>query len=64
MNCNSNTAPLLEQSTIMSCNNGCTPKDINVICKKIIMEAGIDYVVFRLDNWANFKIVETKDWKI
>ena len=34
------------------------------ICKKIILEAGIDYVVFRLDNWASFKIIETKDWKI
>lgn len=40
MNCNSNTAPLLEQSSENSCSNSCTPKDINVICKKIIIPKG------------------------
>lgn len=53
MNCNSNTAPLLEQSTTMSCNNGCTPKDINVICKKIIIPAGQEVLGIQGENNAS-----------
>ena len=50
MNCNSNTAPLLKQSVTMSCNNGCTPKDINVICKKIIIPAGQEILGIQGEN--------------
>ena len=40
MNCNNNTAPLVGSSAANSCNNGCSPKDINVICRKIIIPYG------------------------
>ena len=50
MNCNSNTVPLLKQSVTMSCNNGCTPKDINVICKKIIIPTGQEILGVQGEN--------------
>lgn len=40
MNCNSNTMPLIENGNSVSCNSGCSPKDINVICKNIIIPNG------------------------
>lgn len=40
MNCNSNTIPLIETETQTACNNGCSPKDINVICRKIAIPTG------------------------
>lgn len=51
MNCNSNTAPLVN-STISSCNNGCTPKDINVICKEIIIPSGQEVLGIQGENNA------------
>lgn len=53
MNCNSNTAPLLEQSITMSCNNECTPKDINIICKRIIIPAGQEILGIQGENNAS-----------
>lgn len=40
MNCNSNTMPLIDYNSQSSCNNGCSPKDINVACKTIIIPSG------------------------
>ena len=40
MNCNSNTMPLISTDFPKTCNNGCSPKDINIICKKIIIPLG------------------------
>lgn len=40
MNCNSNTMPLINTSEPLSCNNGCIPKDINVVCRVIIIPTG------------------------
>lgn len=40
MGCNSNTMPLIDENDSLSCNNGCTPKYINVVCKKIIIPNG------------------------
>lgn len=40
MNCNNNTMPLIEVGSQTTCNNGCTPKDINVVCRKIIIPTG------------------------
>lgn len=42
MNCNSNTAPLLNTNMQTSCNNGCNIKDVQVICKQIIIPTGQD----------------------
>lgn len=53
MNCNSNTAPLLEETTVVSCNNGCTPKDINVICKKIVIPYGQETIGLQGENNAS-----------
>lgn len=53
MNCNSNTAPLLEETTVISCNNGCTPKDINVICKKIVIPYGQETIGLQGENNAS-----------
>lgn len=33
------------------------------ICKKMILEAGIKFVVFRLDSWGKYKIINTEEWK-
>ena len=51
MNCNSNTAPLVN-SIISSCNNGCAPKDINVICKEIIIPSGQEVLGIQGENNA------------
>lgn len=40
MNCNSNTMSLIENGNSVSCNRGCSPKDINVVCKNIIIPNG------------------------
>ncbi len=40
MNCNSNTMSLIDTNIQTSCNNGCSPKDINVVCKTIIIPTG------------------------
>lgn len=40
MSCNNNTAPLPNTETGTSCNNGCVPKDINIICRNIIIPNG------------------------
>lgn len=67
MNCNSNTAPLLEQTTEISCNNGCTPKDINVVCKEIIIPNGQKVLGIEGENNASKryflipKITENED---
>lgn len=50
MNCNNNTSPLLEERTDLICNNGCTPKDINVICKKIIIPTGQETLGIQGEN--------------
>ena len=42
MNCNSNTMPLIDTGSTTTCNNGCIPKDISVICRKIIIPLGQD----------------------
>lgn len=34
------------------------------ICKKMIIEAGIKFVVFRINSWGEYKIVDTEEWKI
>ena len=55
MGCNSNTAPLINTSTISSCNNGCKPKDINVICRQIIIPVGQEVLGIQGDNNSSFR---------
>lgn len=50
MNCNSNTVPLIDETAQLSCNNGCSPKDINVICKKIIIPTGQETLGIQGEN--------------
>ena len=50
MNCNSNTVPLIDETVQLSCNNGCSPKDINVICKKIIIPTGQETLGIQGEN--------------
>lgn len=50
MNCNSNTIPLIDETAQLSCNNGCSPKDINVICKKIIIPTGQETLGIQGEN--------------
>ncbi len=63
MNCNSNTAPLIDTTT-ESCNNGCVPKDINVVCKTIVIPAGQNILGIQGEVNANkrvFLIPKTTD---
>lgn len=50
MNCNNNTAPLVGSSAASSCNNGCSPKDINVICRKIMIPYGQETLAIEGDE--------------
>lgn len=50
MNCNSNTVPLIDETVQLSCNNGCSPKDINIICKKIIIPTGQETLGIQGEN--------------
>lgn len=50
MNCNSNTVPLIDETAQLSCNNGCSPKDINIICKKIIIPTGQETLGIQGEN--------------
>lgn len=49
MNCNSNTTPLIDSSA-NGCNNGCIPKEINIICRKIIIPSGQEILAVQGDN--------------
>ena len=49
MNCNSNTAPLINNMN-SSCNSGCAPKDINIICKEIIIPNGQEVLGIQGEN--------------
>lgn len=49
MSCNSNTAPLISTTTT-SCNNGCDIKDIQVVCKQIIIPAGQNVLGIQGEN--------------
>lgn len=54
MNCNSNTVPLIEgDGNNLNCNNGCVPKDINVICRKIIIPFGQNVLAIQGENNSN-----------
>lgn len=53
MNCNSNTAPLLSESSTVNCNNGCTPKDINIVCKTIVIPNGQQILGIQGENNAS-----------
>lgn len=55
MGCNSNTVPLINTSTISSCNNGCKPKDINVVCRQIIIPVGQEILGIQGDNNSSFR---------
>lgn len=50
MNCNSNTMPLINTSEPISCNNGCVPKDINIICKTIVIPTGQEILGVKGEN--------------
>ena len=52
MNCNSNTTPLINEISGVSCNSGCTPKDINVICKTIVIPNGQEVLAIQGENNA------------
>lgn len=51
-NCNSNTMPLsvVEGVSTSTCTNGCSPKEINVICKKIIIPYGQETLAIQGEN--------------
>lgn len=51
MGCNNNTSPLVEENNkILNCNNGCSPKDINVVCRQIIIPYGQEVLGVQGDN--------------
>ena len=51
MSCNNNTAPLVESSSNnINCNNGCSPKDINIVCRQIIIPYGQENIGVQGDN--------------
>lgn len=52
MNCNSNTMPLPTSSND-SCNLGCTPRDINVICKKMLIPQGQEIIGIQGEDNSN-----------
>lgn len=56
MNCNSNTVPLIDSNNNVSCDNGCTPKNINVICRNIVIPQGQEVLGVQNDNNSTYRI--------
>lgn len=54
MNCNSNTAPLID-SISQDCENICNPKPINIICRQIIIPTGQDILAVQGDINSSFR---------
>lgn len=54
MNCNSNTAPLINSQT-GGCNAGCNIKDINIVCRKIIIPSGQEILGVEGDTNSSFR---------
>lgn len=52
MNCNSNTAPLISTNT-ENCNLGCNIKDINIVCREIIIPSGQEILAIQGENNSN-----------
>lgn len=50
MNCNNNTAPLITSTTQGTCTTSCEIKDIQVVCKKIIIPYGQDIIGIQGEN--------------
>lgn len=57
MSCNNNTAPLMESSSSnIDCNNGCSPKDINIVCRQIVIPYGQENIGVQGDNNSTTRI--------
>lgn len=50
MNCNNNTTPLITSTTQGTCTTSCEIKDIQVVCKKIIIPYGQDIIGIQGEN--------------
>lgn len=50
MNCNSNTMPLIDINSTSSCNVGCEPKEINIVCKSIVIPSGQEVLAVQGEN--------------
>ena len=49
MICNNTNIPAIE-NIISGCNNGCEPKDINIVCRKMIIPSGQEILCVQGDN--------------
>ena len=49
MICNNTNIPTVE-NIISGCNNGCEPKDINIVCRKMIIPSGQEILCVQGDN--------------
>lgn len=57
MSCNNNIAPLMESSSSnIDCNNGCSPKDINIVCRQIVIPYGQENIGVQGDNNSTTRI--------
>lgn len=54
MNCNNNTAPLIDNIS-QSCDNVCIPKPINIVCRQIIIPTGQDILAVQGDINSSFR---------
>lgn len=55
MNCNSNTSPLIKEVQSDVCNLGCETKDIQVICRDIIIPSGQSILAIQGDINSSYR---------
>lgn len=55
MNCNSNTAPLVNSGESSACNLGCEPRDIQVICRDIVIPSGQSVLAIQGDINSSYR---------
>lgn len=55
MNCNSNTSPLIKEGQEGSCNLGCEPRDIQVVCRDIVIPSGQSVLAIQGDVNSSYR---------
>lgn len=55
MNCNSNTSPLIKEGQDSSCNLGCEPKDIQIVCRDIVIPSGQSVLAIQGDINSSYR---------
>lgn len=56
MNCNLNTMPLVDIGSTSTCNTSCEPKEINIVCKSIVIPSGQETLAVQGENTEETRV--------